>query len=394
MYNCNKNYSLVYRLYHLVFLIELNIILLFFKAYNLFSIKREKKYNNSILALPYYPMNYAGGHSRIGDWKPYFEKNNIQYDVHWASEAQEFLQEFMTDNWFKKYWFYHKLLWRRVKVIFLLKNYDCIWIQRAFVPFYPFKDAYFEKLINQLHNNITIDFYDADYESNYNLTINAAKYSRKVTVASKYLVDFFASKGINTFHVRYAMNFKDYEVKSKINNEKIFIGWMGDPSNFSNVKHIEGELLKLERDNSNIEFIFICRYIEGLKLKNWKQEKWGDEGFNYYKSIASFDIGIAPMIFAEEVDKARTAFKTLEYMAAEVAFVTSPWGVSDKLQDEYNCLFAYNKNDWFKKLNQLASDELLRNMLAANAKKTLIEYHSYDKVYAHLHYVLTNNKLN
>jgi glycosyltransferase involved in cell wall biosynthesis len=372
---------------------ELNAVLLLLFIWSLFAKKRLNEKSKSILALPYYSLHYAGGHSRIGDWKPYFEKNNIHYDVHWASETHEFLNQFMTDNWFKKYWFYHRVLWRRIKIIFLLKKYDAIWVQRAFVPFYPFKDAYFEKLINKIHDNVTVDFYDADYESNYKLTINTAKYSKKVTVASKYLVDFFLSKGITTYHVRYAMNYNEYEIVTVKNDNKIIIGWMGDPNNFSNVTYIEDELIKLEIAHPDIEFLFICRKIEGLRLKNWKQQKWGDAGFNYHEAIASFDIGIAPMIHAAEVDKARTAFKTLEYMAANVAFVTSPWGVSDKLADGQNCLFAYNKEDWSKKLLQLINNKELRNKLATSAKQTIIQYHTYGNVYKQLYNVLTDNNL-
>lgn len=380
----------MYRFYHLLFLIEFNAVLIFLHLYKYLAIKKKRGSDIRILALPYYSLNYAGGHSRIGDWKPYFEKNNIQYDVHWASEAQEFLQEFMTDNWLKKYWFYHKLLWRRVKVIFLLKNYDSIWIQRAFIPFYPFKDAYFEKLINQLHKNITIDFYDADYESNYNLTINAAKYSKKVTVASKYLQDFFFRKNIQTYHVRLAMDHKIYKenIFKKNDDYEIIIGWMGAPENFKNILLVMDELKEIERMHNNVRFHFICRELPKIPLTRYKQYKWGDKGFNYYTLISNFDIGIAPMIYATERDKGKTAFKTLEYMASGVPFVTSPWGVSDKLIDNNNCLFAYNKQEWKEKLNQLIEDEKLRQRLRTEAKKTLLKYHSYENVYLGLKQIL------
>lgn len=380
----------MYRLYHLVFLIELNIILFFFWIYALvFKNSYDNRSNkNKILALPYYPLNYAGGHSRIGDWKPYFEKEGITYDVRWASNKNEFIGELISESWLLRYWFYHKVLFRRFKLLFIINKYESVWIQRAFIPFYPFKDAYFEKIIRRINNNIVLDFYDADYMSNYDLTINGAKFANKVSVASLFLVDYFKAKGINTQFIRYAMNYEEYLTHSEKQSNKVIIGWLGAPDNFSNVKLIEDLLVEIEEKYSFVEFHFICREIKPIKLKRWKLSKWGDEDFDYHKIIADFDIGIAPMLNATDRDKARTAYKTLEYMAAALPFVTSPWGVSDKLVHNKNCLFANEQPDWKEKLELLIKDASLRKSLGQNARATLIEFHSYANVFEELNKVL------
>jgi glycosyltransferase involved in cell wall biosynthesis len=358
----------------------------------LYSKKNKYNHNKKILALPYYPLHYAGGQSRIADWKPYFENNNIQYDIHWASETNEFLAELMSDNWLKKYLFYATVLLRRFKILFTIRNYDVIWVQRAFVPFYPFKDSYFEKIVRRVNDNFIIDFYDADYESNFNLTLNAARAAKKVTVASLFLVDNYKKHGIETSFVRFAFDFIKYKRKvQNRQNDKVIIGWMGAPNNFINVVFIEEELLKLEEKFANIEFHFICRELMPIKLKRFKQFKWGDEGFDYYACISRFDIGIAPMIYATERDKAKTAFKTLEYMASGIAMAVSPWGISDKLTDGVNCIFIDNKEDWFYKLNLLIEDPELRKSLGINAGKTIEKYHSYENVFDVLKNVLISN---
>ncbi|MEX0811993.1 MAG: glycosyltransferase family 4 protein [Chitinophagales bacterium] len=381
----------MYRLYHLLFLVELNIFLIVAHLYALFTGQKNQKGSvRKILALPYYPLNYAGGHSRIGDWKPYFEKAGIQYDVHWASTSEAFLNELDKGSRLQNYLFYHQLMFRRFKVIFRLQQYDTIWIQRAFVPFYPFTDAYFEPILRKINNRIIVDYYDADYCSNYKLTLNTAKSAYKVTVAGPYLVNFFAEKGIKTSFVRFAMNYREYKLHGHKSDDKIVLGWMGSPANFKNVLDIENELLKIENQFPQIEFHFICREVPDLKLKRYKNYKWGDPGFDYHKAIANFDIGLAPMIHATERDKAKTAFKTLEYMASGLAFMTSPWGISDQLKDNENCLFANTKEEWELKLSILVRDKVLRQKLGQNARKTLEQYHSYDNVFESLQQALTH----
>ena len=49
-----------------------------------------RKRNSKIAALPFYPENWPGGVERIANWKKYFEKENIAFDVFWASTDIEY----------------------------------------------------------------------------------------------------------------------------------------------------------------------------------------------------------------------------------------------------------------------------------------------------------------
>ena len=322
-----------------------------------FKLKKSKSRLNGIMALPYYPKNYAGGHSRIGDWKVNFNNNGIVYDVFWASDSDAFLNDYYSKNPFKRYWFFFKVLNKRLKIIDKINQYEAIWIQRSFIPFYPFNDAYFESILVKLNKNITIDYYDADYESNYNLTVKSASILPKVSVASPYLADFFKKINPNTFYLPFAINHEDYHVKKydKSQNE-IIIGWMGSPENFKNIIQIEQELEIVENNNPNVSFKFICRDKFKLNLKRYDFVSWSDKNFDYFNEIKTFDIGLAPMMNKSERNKAKTAFKSLEYMSSGLAFVSSPWGIPEHLIHENNVMIANTKQDWidnkekFKKL--------------------------------------------
>ena len=109
------------RIVHYLFLIEINLLILLASFVALF--KKKNKGNKRILTLPYYSQNYAGGQSRIGEWKSLFEKEGWDFNIHWASEEKEFLSEFYSKNPFVRYYFFHKVLLRRINILFNLNKY-------------------------------------------------------------------------------------------------------------------------------------------------------------------------------------------------------------------------------------------------------------------------------
>lgn len=377
----NKVLDVLFNLY-------VNLALFYFK--HTIPNKKIKLKSNSVMALPYYSKNYAGGHSRIANWKEYFTKDEINYDVFWASENEAFIKGFYSKNPFKRYFFFFNVLHKRLKLLKDLKNYQAIWIQRAFIPFYPFKNDKFESLVVAFNANVIIDFYDADYESNYNLTINAAKKSAKVTVASNYLYNFFKKINPETHYLPFALNHKDYSLKKYNNNKDIIIGWMGSPENFENILLIEEQLVQVEKLNSNVNFVFICRDSFEMKLKKVKFMSWGDDGFDYHETISSFDIGLAPMMEANEENLAKTAFKSLEYMSSGLPFVSSPWGIPMHLIHNENVLIATNLEEWTEQVNLLSKNIELRKRLGQKAYETLVSNFSYAHVYDKLKKILLN----
>ena len=329
----NKSLDILFHLY-----VELIIFFLGIKSKKKKTRSKEKR----IMALPYYSKNYPGGQSRIADWQNYFIKDGIQFDVFWASEASSFLEDFYSDKPFKRYRFFFHVLNRRIKLVRILHRYDAIWIQRAFIPFYPFKNEKFEKLVVKRNSNVIMDFYDADYESNYELTVNAAKRAAKVSVASEHLLNFFKKINPAVHYLPFAIKHEDYSLKEYTEKNEIIIGWMGSPTNFKNIQDIESSLNEVESLNPNVRFVFVCRETFNMKLERVTFLSWDDPKFNYHETISSFDIGLAPMITKNERNLAKTAFKSLEYMSSGIAFVSSQWGIPKHLKNKENVLIATN----------------------------------------------------
>lgn len=380
--------KIINKILDVIFNLYANFLMVYYRYLNK-NTKNKKSDKYRVMALPYYSENYPGGHSRIADWKPYFTNDEIVYDVYWASNSRIFLNNFYSENPLRRYRFLFQVLSRRAKLISKINNYDAVWIQRAFVPFYPFKKASFEKLVCHINPNITIDYYDADYESNYKLTVDSAILANKVSVASHYLANYFKKINQKTFYLPFAINHTEYELKNHKNiNKNLIIGWMGSPENFKNIKKIEDALIKVENKQKNIKFVFICREKFELKLNNVEFHKWADEGFDYFKTIASFDIGLAPMMEVNEGNLAKTAFKTLEYMSSGVAFVSSPWGTPEHLEHGENVLLAHNNKEWTEHICSLILSKEKREQIGQNAYKTIVDKFSYSEVYKEIKNIL------
>jgi hypothetical protein len=133
---------LINKFFHQSYLILVEFLILYVRI----KVKpANTKSQKRILALPYYPEHYAGGHERIADWKEALEGHGITYDVKWACDEQEYKAALVNGNSFKKYLFYSKVSFRRIQLVATLHHYDAIWIQRGFIPYFPFKDARFAK---------------------------------------------------------------------------------------------------------------------------------------------------------------------------------------------------------------------------------------------------------
>lgn len=347
---------------------------------------RENKLTKDIAAFPYYAKGWPGGYERIGNWKPYFESEGQTFDIHWCSTKKEFEDFLRSKSIIRKYSFHFKVLFRRIKTLKKLSQYSTIWIQRSFIPYFPYKDSLFEKKIKALNKNIIIDFYDADYTNNYNLIINAAKSANKVTVATPFLKDYFTILNANTHHLRMTIDYTKYIEKIYIDSSdnKIIIGWMGNPGNALNLKKLEKVFQKIETNFNNIEFHFLCSYLPKLNIQNLKSFSWDKKNFDYYEWISKIDIGISPYFGDNDRLKAKPAMKTLEFMASNIAVVSSIWGSFDKMKDKQDILIADSDQDWYDSLSKLILDKDFRIKIAKNGNTKQKKFHSYEKQFLDL----------
>lgn len=383
---------MVAKTYYIIF--SLYCRLMIFKLRFLLSLKRSKNVKKQgIAALPYYPKNWPGGEDRIAAWKQYFNADGIVYDVYWAwntKELKSFLEHQKNNHVADQYKMYFKLLHRRVKQFRKLYAYESVWIQRAVVPMFPFKQAWFEKLLSRHLPNLNVDFYDADYESNYNLVMEAVKAAHKVSVASLFLKNKFIGVNPNVHFIRYAIKTDHFKMKpAKEAKEEIRIGWMGSPANARQLTYIKNDLHKIEREFPEIIFTFTCRDLPELGLQRAEINEWGKNNFNYEDWLSTSDIGIVPFVELTNRIKAKISMKTLEFMANNIALISSPHVHSDKLVHSKSFLLS-EKDNWYENIKLLIKNKKLRKDIALKGNEVFEKYHTYQNIYPLLKKALTD----
>jgi hypothetical protein len=382
--------KVINKLLHVAFLTFVRIAIIYARL----KIKNhQENQKKRILALPYYPLNYAGGHERIGDWKNAVEAHGVAFEIHWASDEKFYKSHGLSTNPWKKYRFFFTLTWRRLSMIKRLHRYDAIWIQRAFVPFFPFVNAVFEKAISA-HGNVTYDFYDADYLSNLNLVNETIQVAKKVTVPNNFLADYCKKYNAKTHYVPFSFNYSRYPQKKydERSDNDVLIGWAGAPGNFENVKKIGNQLVQIENEFPQVRFLFVCREKIDVGLRRVAYTKWGDEGFDYMQTLGKFDIGINPMVKVDERTKAKTSFKCMEYMSLGIAFFTSPHGIPNGIKHNESGIIVEHNQDWYAEIKDLLQNPKKIEELGVNARKLIENEHDYFKNTPILLDVLLNTK--
>ena len=167
-------------------------------------------------------------------------------------------------------------------------------------------------------------------------------------------------------------------------DNKIVIGWMGNPGNALNLKKLEKVFQKIETNFKNIEFHFLCSDLPKLNIQNLKSFSWDKKNFDYYEWISKIDIGISPYFGNSDRLKAKPAMKTLEFMASNIAVVSSIWGSFDKMKDKEDILIADSDQDWYDSLSKLILDKDFRIKIAKNGNTKQKEFHSYEKQFLDL----------
>lgn len=343
-------------------------------------VKDKPEKIKSIAAVWYFPSDYpAASHTRLGRWKEYFESEGIQFDNFHVSSMKDVTENYEGTSWTKRYLFYRRILKTRFAQFKKLKNYDVIWVDRWFYPYYPSEDAYWEENIKKIAPYLVVDSTDGgDYESNPELILKIFSAADKITVAFEGLHDFFKPIfGDKVERFNYTIIEDDYIIKESWKQKDMMtIGWMGSPYNFEYVKSIEPALQEVAK-NQPFNFVIICRKqveinIPGAKIS---YHQYGDD---YEELIASFDIGIAPFTEKSFSNTGKIGMKHQEFLLCRVPHVTSPQGISEHAKHNEHCLIADSLDDWSEMVLELLNNEQLRTDLSHNGRLMCRAHYSFD----------------
>ena len=367
---------------YLLLVICLAFARLFISVYSSIYRRKDKdiKEVKSIAACWYWPHDFPSASlTRLGKWGDYFKKEGVEWDDFYLGTMDAKVNEYEKGSWTSRYWFYIKVLFKRLNQFTKLKNYDVVWIDRWFLPYYPSKSAVWEKAIKKMTGKLIIDSTDGtDYEHNPELILDIFETADRITVAYEGLYNFYQPKfGDKVHRFNYTVIEDAYKLRTDWKmSEKPVLGWMGSPYNFEYVKHIEKELQKVAAVHP-FKFIIICRVDVEIDIPGAEIE-YHRYGPDYEDLIQSFEIGLSPFTVKSFSNTGKIGMKHQEFLLCQIPQVCSPQGISEHAEDNVNCLIADEIEEWAPAIIKLIEDQKLRERLALKGREMCLEHYTFD----------------
>ncbi|MBK6799468.1 MAG: glycosyltransferase family 4 protein [Acidobacteria bacterium] len=346
-----------------------------------------------VLFLTPNPIEAAGTRYRVNQFLPYLNQHGITGDVIPFLSSDDFKLIYNSGRFIEKSTRLTFAVLRRLRWAIAAGRYDAVFISREAMLFGP---PVIEWLIARvMRKPIVFDFDDAIFEPyispTYGRFATWLKYPKKsdrimsmstqIIAGNEYLANYARRWNQNVHVIPTVVDTEQYRRPSRLKDMKNVpvIGWIGTHSTAQYLAQIFPALENLAKRH-RFKFRVIGAgseiQIPGVDVENrpWRLET----------EIADFhdlDIGVYP-IREDRWSIGKCAFKAIQYMAAGVPSVSSPVGMTrEVVQDGVNGLLADSAEEWEVALENLLTDDNLRERLAAAGSMTIEECYSL-KVFA------------
>lgn len=337
-----------------------------------------------IIFLTQTPFEGPASRYRVYQYIDFLKSHGFNCTVVPAISPSLFKKLYFSNSSIDKFWYFSISFLNRFMDLFRMKNYDIVFMQREIIPY--LLPPVLEKIIARLNGRLVFDFDDAiflppkrqgllyKFIYSQNKVSEIIKMSRYVVVGNNFLKDYALNYNKNVEVIPTSINTERYSLKPKTDTiNKVTIGWIGTPSNFSYLYSLTNVLQKLSR-----RYRIVMKIIggEGIRIENVDVVscKWRYE--TEVEDIQSFDIGIMPLL-DDEWSKGKCGTKILQCLSVGVPVVCSPAGVNKEIIKEgFNGFLAESEREWIEKLTRLIEDKQLRIRMGERGRRAVEENYS------------------
>ncbi len=334
--------------------------------------------------------NYLGASPRfrVYQYLPLLKQDGYSFTILPFTNDKLYSLIHEKSDYHKKIFYFIERAFKRIIDLRLIKEHKIVFIHREVFPFGP---LILEKFIAK--RKITLlDFDDAIYLGHQNLDELPESFLYKLKYRRNYENVFKHFKGLivgNKIIAEYCKRFnnkvfilptaidteKYYPIKKKTDNNKITIGWIGSPSTLPNLKIIKNVIPEINlKYGEKVKFLFVGSNNRYFNYDNCEFRKW--ELDYELKALQNLDIGIMPLV-DNKWNRAKCAFKAIEYMAVSIPVVASPVGISENVVIHNQVGFiARNEKEWLKYLCILIDNKELRNKMGIKGRERVEQFFS------------------
>jgi glycosyltransferase involved in cell wall biosynthesis len=236
------------------------------------------------------------------------------------------------------------------------------------------------------------DFDDPKYLTAPETMVRLTRAADAVVVGSHALADWARQHNSQVALVPTSVPFGVYSRfardRSRANGELV-VGWVGiGPNHLDNLPLVVPALRRLHREGVPVRFVlfgargrqavrdvFAAPLADGVSVDFVDELEW-ERPEAIARALSGLDVGVMPLA-DNEINRAKCAFKAIEYMACGVPTVASAVGESLYLiDDDRNGLLARTAEDWYVALKRLFLDPDLRRRLGEAGQETVRERYS------------------
>jgi glycosyltransferase involved in cell wall biosynthesis len=344
------------------------------------------KRNTEILMIVQYPEKVSPAQRfRFELYKDLLQKNgyNITTRSFLDEKGYEVIHQY--GFFFRKFIAILKGFCKRLLLLFNLKKYDFILLQREATPvgppvfewfvtrvfkkklIYDFDDAIWLRIVSKQNSVATI-------VKNTGKVKKICKWAYKVSCGNQYLCNYAARYNPNViFNPTCVDTINKHNIITNHDTGRISIGWTGSFSTMTYLQIVQPALQLLQK-KYDFDIKIICNQEPVLDLKNVTYIKWSEE--NEVPALATCQIGLMPLTY-EEWNEGKCGFKLIQYLALEIPAVSSPVGVNKIIIEEgVNGFFARNDAEWYTAIEKLILDPSLRKRMGAEGRKKITAHYS------------------
>lgn len=323
---------------------------------------------------------------RFEQYLNYFEGEGFNWELSEIITERDDKVFYQSGNYLIKAWILLRSIFIRLNDLRRAKQFDIIFIQREALLL---GSSFFEKQFYK-RSKVIFDFDDSiwlldtspenkkfEFLKNPNKTTTNIQHAHCVIAGNAYLANYAKQFNSNTIVIPTTIDtdFHKPILDSSRTDKKIVIGWSGS---ISTIKHFELAIPALKKITAKypnqIEIHVIGQGIYSHPELNCVGKKWSS--VTEVEDLCLFDIGIMPLPNDEWV-KGKCGLKGLSYMACSVATVMSNVGVnSEIIEHGKNGFLVTTEQEWIDCLSRLIENKKLRQQLAEEGRKTVVEKYS------------------